>query len=273
MPYTYRLVLISATSVLTPKGLWPLNTEFEGKDLTGHRNHGVSTNALYKDDAINEHVKGFMEIAGVGGSCVEIPNPLDVFLSEITLIVYIRRRVTKAAVSPIIWFDTFDTSSYLAMNGGGHRMGFRVLSESNNGQMTSGRLVSYGRWTKLAVTYKAADAGNPGVLSMWVDGHLAFAVAETNFDRLRTGSVLKVGNCEGQTNFIGDIAWVQLYDKCLLEAQILKAQRIPKKGEYLQDFITDSSAESPLDVVLGFEELCEMFFVFLDYKKSAESDY
>ena len=225
------MFLISATSVLTPNGLWPLNGEFEAKDLTGHRNHGVSTNALYKDDAINEHVKGFMEIDGVGSSCVEIPSVLDAFISEFTLTMHIRRRVTKAAVSPIIWFDTFGTSSYLAMHAGGHRIGFQVVSESNNGQMTSGRFVSYGRWTMLAVTYKAADAENPGELSMWVDGHLAFAVAETNFDRLRTGSVLKVGNCEGQTNFIGDIAWVQIYDKCLDEAEILKAQRIPKKGK------------------------------------------
>ena len=172
-----------------------------------------------------------MKIDGVGGSCVEIPNALGLLISEFSLIMYIRRRVTESDVSPIIWFDTFGTSSYLAMDGGGHRIGFRVVSESNNGQMTSGRFVSYGRWTKLAVTYKAADAGNPGELSMWVDGHLAFAVAETNFDRLRTGSILKVGNCEAKTNFIGDIAWIQIYDTCLNEAEILKGQRIPKKGK------------------------------------------
>ena len=207
-----------------------MNSEFEARDLTGHRNHGVSTNTLYQDEAINEHVKGFMEIAGVGGSCVEISSALDVFISEFTLIMNIRRRVTTPAVSPIIWFDTFGTSSYLAMDGTGHRIGFQVVSESNNGQMTSGRFVPYGRWTMLAVTYKAADAGNPGVMSMWVGGHLGFAVTETNFDRLRTGSILKVGNCEGKTEFVGDIAWVQIYDKCLDEPEILKAQRISKKG-------------------------------------------
>ena len=223
---------ISATSVLSPKGLWPLNGEYEGKDLTKHRNHGVSANALYQDDKITGNVKGFMTFGGAGGSCVEIPNPLDLFLSEFTLLIYVRRRSSLSSVAPILWFDTFGTGSYLAMNAP-HRMGFNVVTETNAKQIFTGRFVPHGRWTMVAVTYKAAEATNPGILSFWTDGHLAGDLSKTTFsNRLRTGDVIKIGSCEGKTQFHGDVAWLQVYDKCLDGAELTKGQLIPKRGRY-----------------------------------------
>ena len=227
----FCFISISATSVLSPKGLWPLNVEFEAKDLTGHRNHGVSTtNVVYQNDKIKGNLKGFMTFGGSGGSCIEIPNPLDLFLSEFTLLIYVRRRSSLNSGGPILWFDTFGTGSYLAMNAA-HRMGFNVVTETNAKQIFTGRLVPHSRWTMVAVTYKVADATNPGILSIWTDGHLAGDLSKPTFSqRLRTGSVIKIGSCEGKTQFHADVAWLQIYDKCLDKAELTKGQLIPKQG-------------------------------------------
>ncbi len=119
-------VVISATPVLDPQGLWPFNAQYELSDLTGHKNHGVSSNAVFQDGVINGIVQGYMSFNGVDGACVEVPVSMDMYVPEFTLLLYIERK-GDGGDAPILWFDSYPNSGYLALIGSaGNRLRFQV---------------------------------------------------------------------------------------------------------------------------------------------------
>ncbi|XP_072016834.1 uncharacterized protein [Amphiura filiformis] len=162
--------ILHSTKVLVPKGLWPFNTKYELSDLTGHKSHGTSTNAIYQSGTISGILDGYMTLAGAGGSCVEAPVVLDMYVSEFTLLLYIER-IIEVGGAPILWFDTYPDSSFLSMTDT-QRIGFKVVTEAGTLQMFSGRFMPKERFTFIAVTYRATDGINSGTLSIWSDGHL-----------------------------------------------------------------------------------------------------
>ncbi|XP_013421969.1 uncharacterized protein LOC106181945 isoform X2 [Lingula anatina] len=212
-----------------PIGLWPLNSRYQGLDVSGGESHASLGNVTFSPGHMGQ-MGGATSFSGTADSYIEIANSgaLDARFS-FTYLAYVY--LSNTTIGPIFNFgsnaSTQGNYGLHAWVTGGYSFFVRVNERSGYWGVSMGSTMPLNSWQFVGATYDYAS----GMLRTWFNGieqdNLYVGRLEVaTEDYVRMGS--RRASYGDNRYFLGTLECVQLYNLPLSQSQIKKAMELCK---------------------------------------------